>query len=53
MANILEQKPQEEDASILKFPKGNLFIFKMNPDFKISPKTPLVSHVFFSILFFQ
>jgi len=27
MANILEQKPQEEDASILKFPKGLTILF--------------------------
>ena len=27
MANILEQKPQEEDASILKFPKGLKILF--------------------------
>ena len=28
MANILEQKPQEEDASILKFPKGKMILIK-------------------------
>lgn len=28
MANILDQKPQEEDASVLKFPKGKIKSFK-------------------------
>lgn len=29
MANILDQQQQEEDASVLKFPKGIYFCFQL------------------------